>query len=73
MSGAEELRMAERRNLIARVQPVEMRDMAVLVFRIVTVLQPFLQLTVATYLHGRQQSELLLCLVAECRVGTEYF
>ena len=47
--------------------------MAVLIFRVIAVLQPFLQLTIASDLHRWQHSELLLCLAAEYRVNTEDF
>ena len=54
MCGLEKFRLTEWRNLVAGIQAVEVRDMTVLVARIVHVLQPFLQLTVPAYLHGWQ-------------------
>ena len=41
-------------NLIRGIESVEVRDMTMLVFRIITVPQPLLQLSVTSNLHGRQ-------------------
>ena len=53
--------MSKRRNLIAGEQSVCMRYVAVSVFRIVQIFQPFLQLIVTPYLHrshfGKQGSQ----------------
>ena len=49
----EQCRLAVRRNLIAGIQTISMRDVTMLVVGIVGILQPFLQLSVAAYLHRR--------------------
>ena len=48
------------RNLIGGIETIEMGDMTVLVFRIIPILQPFLQLTISSYLHRRQLADGLL-------------
>ena len=59
-SGGKEVGMAIRRNLVRGVKSIKVRDVTVLVLRVVTVDEPLLQLTVAAYLHGRQVGHLEL-------------
>ena len=52
--GGKQLRMAIRGYLVRRIQSIQMRDVAVLVVWIVTVLLPLLQLPILAHLHGRK-------------------
>ena len=54
----EELGRAESRNLIGGIESVEMREMAVVVLGIIHIVEPFLQLSPAAHLHGRQLRQL---------------
>ena len=51
-SGSEEVGMTIGRDLVRRIQAVEVGDVAMLVAWVVTVDEPFLQLSVAANLHG---------------------
>ena len=62
--GLEEVGRARRGDLVGRIQSIEVRDVAVLVVRVVAVLDPFLQLAVLPHLHRRQFGERLLQLRA---------
>ena len=59
-SCCKELGSARGADLIRRIKSVEMRDVTMLVVRIVYVLQPFLQLSILAHLHRRQLGDGLL-------------
>lgn len=48
-----------------------MRDVAVLVLRIIAVNEPLLQLSVAPYLHRRNELEVMRYFFTEDRIGVE--
>ena len=50
----EKFKVAEGRNLVGRIEAIEVGDVAVLVLGIVTVDEPLLQLAVLAYLHRRE-------------------
>ena len=72
-SSLEEFGMGIGGYLIAGIKSVEMRDMAVFVLRIITVNKPFLQLSVLSHLHRRQQGNGLPKGVLESLVGIQDF
>ena len=54
----EEFGRAQSRNLIGGIESVEMGKMTVVVLRIIDIVEPFLQLSPAAHLHGRQLRQL---------------
>ena len=72
-SSMEQFRMRERRNLIGWIQSIEMRDMAMLILRIIRIYKPLLQLSVLSYLHRRNLRNQLLHLLTLSLINTQYF
>ena len=68
----EQFRTSIRRYLIARIQTIQMRDMPMLVFRIIHILQPLLQLIVLSDLHWRQLVYQVLKRVTICLAFLQY-
>ena len=71
--GMEQFRMRERRNLIGWIQSIEMRDMAMLILRIIRIHKPLLQLSVLSYLHRRNLRNQLLHRLALSLINPQYF
>ena len=69
---AEEFRMSVGRYLVGGIESVEMRDVPVVIIRIVGIIEPFLQLAILPDLHGRQQGQRLLYGVLQGLVLAQY-
>ena len=65
------------RNLVARIEPVEMRYMTVSILWVIGIHKPLLHLVMTAYLHGRQKGEgvhqriLVLRVSAQCLCGEQ--
>ena len=71
--GMEQFWMRKRRNLIGWIQSIEMRNMAMLILRIIRIHKPLLQLSVLSYLHWRNLRNQLLHRLAFSLINTQYF
>ncbi len=52
--GAVQSGCTESRYLVGRKEPIQMGDMTVMIIRIIDIIQPLLQLSMFSYLHGRK-------------------
>src|SRR5574344_757371 len=68
----EKFRRAVWRNLIAWIKSVQMRHMTMLIFTIIPVVEPFLDLIIATDLHRSEAVDHLLKAIDILRVAIQY-
>ena len=67
-SSLPEVRSRVRRNLIGRIQAIEMRDVTVFITWIIQILTPLLKLTILTHLHRRNHRDSPLKLLLEISI-----